>query len=228
MSVQTNKSIRSWVDDGDIVMVPRDNDRINNGSVDVSLGRFIARIRQSFYPARSTDRLARVAPQREFEVNRLRGDEVFYIEDVVKENDGVISIRSGERILAHTHEFIGARKFHLPEMRAKSSMARWGLTVCACAGWGDVGYFNRWTMEIFNMNPNTVRIDIGTLVAQIVFHFVETPDAGTLYNQPGAGHYQQGDDLEAMVRDWRPESMLPKPLKKIVNAPLNDVDRDGV
>src|SRR6185312_9838549 len=52
----------------------------------------------------------------------------------------------GESILCHTAEFIGGRRKFASQMRARSSYGRSFITVCRCAGMGDVGYFNRWTM----------------------------------------------------------------------------------
>ena len=83
------------------------------------------------------------------------------------------------------------------EMRAKSTTGRYSLSVCKCAGLGDVGYVSRWTMEITNHSDyHPVVIDIGEPIAQILFHEVE----GVIehYN----GRYGQGE--------WSPEDMLPK------------------
>lgn len=203
MSVLTNDRIKTLIGTGEIVMLPQDLSRVNNGSVDVSLGRFVLRVKNRFRRRGNKIR-----------VNDMKAEDVFDLEDL-KATNGVLMLDPGERVLAHTHEFIGGRTHTLPEMRAKSTMARWGLTVCACAGWGDVGYFNRWTMEIKNLNECEVEIDMGTLVAQIVFHDVGAPEKGTVYNQPGAGSYQQGDDLEALTREWRPSMMAPKEMKVI-------------
>lgn len=218
MSVQSNVKIKGLFRDDEIVMVPGHMvySQVNNGSVDVSLGRYIARVRHQ-YKSTSGEFPADV-----IDVNKHIGLDVFKIEDLGA--DGVLRLERGERVLAHTYEFVGGRRRTLPEMRAKSSMARWGLTVCACAGWGDVGYFNRWTMEIFNMNPGPVQIAVGTLVAQLVFHDVGEPEKGTIYNAPGAGNYQQGDDIERIVAEWRPEDILPKPMKRVTQLPLNKAD----
>jgi len=39
-----------------------------------------------------------------------------------------------------------------------------------CAGWGDVGYINRWTMEITNNSRfYAIPLVVGRRIAQIVF-----------------------------------------------------------
>ena len=55
----------------------------------------------------------------------------------------MILLRPGERILAHTHEFIGILPPGTTAMQARSTMGRIGLSACYCAGWGDPGYINR-------------------------------------------------------------------------------------
>ena len=53
-------------------------------------------------------------------------------------------------ILAHTEEVVGGRNGFTTSMRARSSIGRSCLSVCKCAGVGDVGYISQWTMEITN------------------------------------------------------------------------------
>ena len=76
----------------------------------------------------------------------------------------------GETILAHTNEFIGGRDCVTTKMKARSSMGRYFIEVCKCAGWGDVGYINRWTMEITNNSKNyIIPLVVGRRIAQMIF-----------------------------------------------------------
>jgi dCTP deaminase-like len=44
------------------------------------------------------------------------------------------------------------------------------IEVCKCAGWGDIGYTNRWTMEITNNSRHySIPLVVGRRVAQIIF-----------------------------------------------------------
>lgn len=63
--------------------------------------------------------------------------------------DRIIWITPGETILAHTNEFIGGCKSVTTMMKARSSLGRNFIEVCKCAGWGDVGYINRWYGLLF-------------------------------------------------------------------------------
>ena len=85
-------------------------------------------------------------------------------------DDQVILLEPGETILAHTNEFIGGKGEVTTMMKARSSVGRNFIEVCKCAGWGDVGYVNRWAMEITNNSRHyTIPLVVGRRVAQIVF-----------------------------------------------------------
>ena len=91
----------------------------------------------------------------------------------VRSGDAVILLGPGETILAHTNEFIGGRDIVVAKMYARSSMGRNFVEVCKDAGWGDVGYFNRWTMEITNNSQNySIPLVVGRRLAQMVFYEV--------------------------------------------------------
>jgi len=129
----------------------------------------------------------------------------------ISEHDRIIWLEPGESILAHTNEFIGGRISVTSKMQARSSIGRSFLTVCRCAGLGDVGFINRWTMEISNNSRyHTIPLVVGRRIAQVVF--LETE--GILdksYEQNGK--YQSGDDLHQLMSEWTPDAMLPKMYK---------------
>jgi dCTP deaminase len=111
--------------------------------------------------------------------------------------DDVIIVKPGTTILAHTQEVIGGRNGITTQMHARSSIGRSGLSVCKCAGVGDVGYIARWTMEISNHTTCTIAIPVGIRVCQIKFDFV-----GETLKEYG-GKYGQEDE-------WSPYAMLPR------------------
>ncbi|RJO59843.1 deoxycytidine triphosphate deaminase [Candidatus Parcubacteria bacterium] len=128
----------------------------------------------------------------------------------IRSDDLLIVIGPNETILAHTVEFIGGRNCVSTEMRARSTMGRIGITVCKCAGWGDLGYINRWTMEMTNHLTNaSIPLVVGMRVAQIIFYNVEPIQAGTYASEQGK--YQDTDDIEALIKNWTPDKfMIPK------------------
>lgn len=125
----------------------------------------------------------------------------------------IIVVQPGERILAHTHEFIGIRAPGTSTMQARSTWGRNGVAVCLDAGWGDPGYINRWTMEIYNMNQHdAVVLPVGERVAQMVFY--HTGQVESEYSEL-SGKYQDGkeSDIESIIAAWSPELMLPRAYK---------------
>lgn len=134
----------------------------------------------------------------------------------VEPNDLVIALGPNELILGHTAEFVGGTKDPVSgrcftaEMKARSSIGRIGFEICRCAGWGDVGYINRWTMEIKNDDPLPTFLVVGTRVAQMKFYEVDQVDREDLYGlNVNRDHYQGNYDLSEMISHWSPEMLLP-------------------
>lgn len=116
-----------------------------------------------------------------------------------------IQLAPGETILVNTFEFIGACEDITTCMKAKSTTARMCVSVCGDAGWGDIGYANRWCMQIRNNGIRNVILVYGMKIAQIVFHKSSRPRVS--YSEEG--HYQTTDDFNSIMAEWEPESMLP-------------------
>lgn len=214
MSVYSNTQIRQAILNKHIICHPLIHDNIRGSSIDMTLGEWFYKcdrglpgvnhgIYNPFYkyeiekyfgkPQRAESlRSAKYKPDRE-----IKG---------VPEDHPLIIVPARSRILAHTHEFIGIHPPGTTEMRARSSWGRNGIAVCLCAGWGDPGYINRWTMEISNLNDEAVPIPIGERVAQLVFH--ETGPVSGHYGDDGK--YQGSTDIEELVKAWTPEAMLPR------------------
>lgn len=133
----------------------------------------------------------------------------------IGQRDRVIFLRPNETILAHTNEFIGGRNTVTTMMKARSSLGRCFIAVCKCAGWGDVGYINRWTMEITNSSRYyTIPLVVGRRVAQIVFF-----ETGSILNKEKdysvSGKYQSYSDIGEIKKNWKPEMMLPRLWKEV-------------
>ena len=118
-----------------------------------------------------------------------------FIWSTVQRNSRLFIIEPGENILAHTEEFIGSTKY-ATLLKARSTLARCNLEICASAGFGDVGYINRWTLEIYNRGKNSIKLMPGMRVAQIAFSEVKRPNQ---YE----GAYKND------IMNWEPEMMLP-------------------
>lgn len=139
----------------------------------------------------------------------------------IPEDHPIVILRPGERILGHTNEFIGIKPPGTTSMQSRSTTGRFGVAACFCAGWGDPGYINRWTMEINNLNEHEyVPIPVGYRIAQIVFSMTGPVD---IEYSKATGKYQSSgsDDLVQVKRLWKPEQMLPRAYKdEIVLPPI--------
>ncbi len=199
-----------------IVIDPFDDRKLKTTSYDVSLGEWFWRegvpegraTLHNIYDEHST-RLVWRGPHRAEsagEVARRLGTEFKNI----RPDDKVILLRPGETILAHTQEFIGGRNRVVAKMYARSSMGRNFVEVCKDAGWGDVGYFNRWTMEVTNNSQHfTIPLVVGRRIAQMVFYEVEPLVKAADYVAE-QGKYQASSVLEELKKSWHPEMMVPK------------------
>lgn len=97
----------------------------------------------------------------------------------------------GTTVDAHGTRLLGDGLAFVPEMRARSTTGRHGLTVALCAGVGDVGYAGRWALEIINNNRADVFIAVGTEIGQVVYHTASETYPVDGYG--GADRYQKAD-----------------------------------
>ncbi|MDR0887076.1 MAG: deoxycytidine triphosphate deaminase [Candidatus Nomurabacteria bacterium] len=135
----------------------------------------------------------------------------------------IIVLQAGERILAHTHEFIGIRSTGgAASVHSRSSWGRNGLAVCFDAGWVDPGYINRITLEIYNLNKHeAIVVPVGERIAQFIFHKTgEVKGSYELGREGVSGKYSFSSDIKQVIADWKPEMMLPKSYKDTRNLPL--------
>lgn len=213
-----------------VIIKPFETKHLSNCSYDVTLGRHIYREvgKKCFYDPYNENDLCwqyetALDPKDKFFKDKIR-DNILNknsIEDAQKliseiNSDGtkfgeqeIILISPGETILAHTNEFIGGLNNITTMMKAKSSMGRSFIEVCKCAGWGDVGYINRWTMEITNNSKShTVILRVGMPIAQIVF--LRTGQISKDSSYENKGNYQKSSNVQDLINEWSPKEMLPK------------------
>lgn len=223
MGVYSNTEIEAAITRGHIVFHPYQKEHINGSSIDVTLGEWFYR----------TDRKSISTIYNPFDkaaVNNYFGEPQRAIRhkdwcDAVNSKPllnippehPIIVLEPGERILAHTHEFIGIKPPGTTSMQSRSTWGRNGVAVCFDAGWGDPGYINRWTMEIYNLNQrHSVVLPVGERIAQIVF--MHTGEVSKEYSKL-SGKYQSNVSLERLIASWKPEQMLPKAFKDTRSLP---------
>ena len=222
MSVYSNTEILQAVKDGTIVCTPFDERNVSEASLDFTLGHY-------FYKQEYDERSRVYNPFDKDDVDRyFKGpleamshrqwcERYRYLEfKNIPADHPIIVLKPGERILAHTHEFIGIRAHGgAAEVKSRSSWGRNGVAVCFDAGWVDPGYINRITLEIYNLNQHeSVVLPVGERIGQLVFHKTGPVDGGYAQGRGGvSGKYQQSDDLDELIASWQPEMMLPRAFK---------------
>ena len=200
---------------GDIVIHPFTRANLSTSSYDVTLGEyfFVEQDPQHFenvyniYDKTHTDRVWGTKPHRAKPAKEVLKKYQFDFKGISPE-EKIILLAPGETILAHTQEFIGGKDHITTMMKARSSLGRNFIEVCKCAGWGDVGYINRWTMEITNNSAHYyIPLVVGRRIGQIVF-FETGPILETDYAHKGK--YQSSTSLAKLKKEWKPEMMLPR------------------
>ena len=222
MSVYSNKQIKQAIEDGVIVSVPYNPDNVSEASVDFTLGYY-------FYKQEYDERSRVYNPFDRDDVDRYFKGPLeamphqewcdkygFKIFKNIPLDHPIIVLKPGERILAHTHEFIGIRAHGgAAEVKSRSSWGRNGVAVCFDAGWVDPGYVNRITLEIYNLNQHeSVVLPVGERIGQLIFHTAGPVEGDYSDGRDGmSGKYQHTDNLDELIASWRPEMMLPRAFK---------------
>ncbi len=213
--VLSDKQILEHMKKGTVLIDPFIRENLCTSSYDMTLGEWYFReeVPKQYqnifnpYSKKHTEAVWGIKPYRAEKASKAFAHFNFKY-DGISPNDKVILLEPGETILGHTNEFIGGKDPITTMMKARSSLGRVFIEVCKCAGWGDVGYTNRWTMEITNNSRNYLMpLVVGRRISQMVFF--ET-DGVIKKNYTDNGKYQTTTDLEKLKKDWKPEMMLPR------------------
>ncbi len=200
--------------EGRIVIEPFEEQLVGINSVDVRLGNDVWELTgtepRDLYNDSNQERWRKLEPVKAGAFRQVYPN---FGLDVLQDDDDCYIFRSGGFYLATTMEAIGTN-IHadgknadyaiVPEMKARSTVGRQGLTVALCAGLGDVGYKSRWALEVRVVDCGDIVLAVGTPIAQVVFHRATATDAA----YGGETRYQK---TEGPVR------FLPKPLQVFRN-----------
>ncbi len=211
----SDRKILEELKKGDILIEPFRRENLATSSYDVTLGEYFFREQRpkhmysiyNAYNKKHTDHVWGTKADRAEKAKDVFKDMKFDFIGIAPD-DKVIVLEPGETILGHTEEFIGGKNHITTMMKARSSLGRNFIEVCKCAGWGDVGYTNRWTMEITNNSSHySIPLVVGRRIAQIIFF-----ETGQILENDYTkkGKYQSSQNISEMKKNWKPEAMLPK------------------
>lgn len=222
MGVYSNTEIHQAVKDGTIVSVPFSPEHVSEASIDFTLGHY-------FFKQEYSEDNRVYNPFDEHDIERYfkgpleamphgewcerNGYQLF---ENIPADHPIIVLRPKERILAHTHEFIGIKAHGgAAQVHSRSTWGRNGVAVCFDAGWIDPGYINRITLEIYNLNQHeSVVLPVGERMGQLVFYKTGEVEGNYADGRGGiSGKYQGTSDLNELISNWKPTDMLPRGFK---------------
>ncbi len=165
----TGSEIIKRVENGDIIITDFDASRINPNSYNLTLNKNL-----KIYKIGKTGFLdIKTEPE---------------TEDIEISKEGLI-LQPGELYLGSTNEKTMCNSL-IPCIDGRSSIGRLGIFTHITAGFGDVGFHGKWTLEITVVKPVKIYPDIE--ICQIYF-YEPNGDTDIKYN----GKYQYQDDAMA-------------------------------
>jgi len=196
----SDRDILEELRNGNIIIEPFDPARLQPNGYDISVGPVYYCLRKDIdvlFP------FNRELLERSFE---KRVAEVRTIEAGGKKFRGrFIEIPPFGFVLASTMERIGTKNGVVASIRTRSSLARCGICIVRGAGWGDVGFDGKWTIEIVSAIDKTFYLPVGMRVGQMVFFKTRSPP-----QKPYEGYYSGFSEpvLLALYKDRDLEKLV--------------------
>ena len=161
--ILSDKSIKKYLESGELLIEPLEPRQIQPASVDIRLGHNLLRLDENnFGTMTMTD---------EIEYTRFECDELI--------------IPSGSFLLATTMEYIRLPNNLTAFVEGRSSIGRMGLFI-QNAGWVDPGFEGEITLELYNANRLPIRLEAGRRICQLVFAAMDDEA-----ENPYCGKYQK-------------------------------------
>jgi dCTP deaminase len=142
----TYKQILNEITNGDIEICPFDLDRLNPNSYNLRLSPHMKIYKSDTLDMKDKESLNNY-------------------EDIIILEDGYL-LKPGELYIGSTIERTHTDKF-IPCISGRSSIGRLGINVHVTAGFGDIGFDGKWTLEIFAIKPVIIYPEIE--ICQIYF-----------------------------------------------------------
>ncbi len=176
--ILSDSKILEAMKSGEIVVEPFRRDALGSNSYDVHLGKTIGLYRGEILDARKHNEI-----------------DLFEIPP-----EGLV-LEPQQFYLGITEEYTETHA-HVPFLEGKSSVGRLGIDIHATAGKGDVGFCNRWTLEISVKKP--VRVYAGMPIGQLIYFNVEGV-VEVPYSRKPSAKYNHRDEAPKESMMWQNE-----------------------
>ena len=183
--VLSDRSIKSEIAAGRIVIDPYDESLVQPSSVDVRVDNKFRVFHNARYPY--------------IDVRKPMDDltELIEIGD-----EGPFVLHPGEFVLGQTLESIALPNDIVARLEGKSSLGRLGLLIHSTAGFIDPGWDGHVTLELSNVANLPITIYFGMKIGQISFVQLSEP-ASAPYGSDGLGSKYQGQRGPTPSRYWK-------------------------
>ena len=183
--VLSDRTIRSEIEAGRIVIDPFDEDLVQPSSVDVRVDSRFRVFHNGRYPY--------------IDVRQAMPDLTELVE--VSNGDPFI-LHPGEFVLGSTLERVRLPDDLVARLEGKSSLGRLGLLIHSTAGFIDPGWNGHVTLELSNVANLPITIYHGMKIGQLSFVQLSEP-ASAPYGSDGLGSKYQGQQGPTPSRYWR-------------------------
>jgi dCTP deaminase len=184
MATLLQSAIEREIKAGNIVIEPFNPERLNPNSYDVTLGR----------------KMLVLDPGGE--IIDPKQDISHYYREIPIETDSdgqhYFTLWPGQLYLGVTNEYTETDGY-VPIMHGKSSLARMGVSVHYCAGFGDIGFSGHWTCEFTVMYP--VRLYVNLPIGQLEYNTVEGELDNADYSVTGS--YNNNEPMPGVPNTWK-------------------------
>lgn len=148
-----DKQLRKILRRKDLVITPKiKSSQLQPASIDLTLDRYFLRFKEG--------------ANYKFTIGLSDPKEYTY-ECELEENDCIL-IQPGEFLLASTKERVELNSNIAAQIDGRSSIGRLGIGVHVTAGWIDPGFKGKITLEIYNVNSQSILIPVGYKVCQLI------------------------------------------------------------
>lgn len=162
MTILVDKDILENINNGKITIRPFDKNNLGTNSYDLTLNEKL-----KIYTSDILD---------------CKKDNIY--KEIIIPDDGYI-LKPGELYICSSNEYTQTN-YYVPVINGKSSIGRLGISIHITAGFGDIGFSGKWTLEVTVVKP--IKIYKNIPIAQI-YYFIPSNTPNILYSNKKNNKY---------------------------------------